>query len=271
MALVEYELRGHVAVLTLNRPEKRNALNDAMLEELEQAAKRASSEAKAAIICGHGKHFCAGLDLEEQSGKSVMQGIEGSRMWHRVFSYIQRGKIPYFSALHGAVIGGGLELASVSHIRIAETNTFFAMPEGQRGIFVGGGGSVNLTRLIGVSRMSDLMLTGRVYNAAEAERAGIVNYLVDTDNLMDKAMELAERAAENAPLSNYAIINGLQRIHDSGYDEGLFFESMIASLTQSTPEATERMRAFVEKRAARIEAPTKAPTNSPTGGGNDER
>lgn len=257
MALVEYELRDKVAVLTLNRPEKRNAMSDAMLVDLGQAVSRAASEAQAAVIRAHGEHFCAGLDLAEQSEKTVMQGIAGSRSWHDTFSRIQRGNIPYFAALHGAVVGGGLELAAVTHVRVAETGAFFALPEGQRGIFVGGGGSVNVSRLMGVGRMTDLMLTGRVLNVDEAERAGIVNYVVPAEDLFDKTLELAAKSTENAPLSNYAIINGLQRIHDSGYDEGLFFESMIASLTQSTPEAIERMRAFVEKRAGRVEKPTK--------------
>jgi enoyl-CoA hydratase/carnithine racemase len=252
MALVEYELKNNVAVLTLNRPEKRNALSDAVIADLDKAAKRAASEAKAVVVQALGEHFCAGLDLAEHSEKTVMEAIAGSRNWHTVFSSFQRGNIPYFSALHGAVVGGGLELAAATHIRVADQSTFFGMPEGQRGIFVGGGGSVNITRLMGVSRMTDMMLTGRVLDAEEAERAGIINYLVDADNLFDKAFELASKSAENAPLSNYATINALQRIHDSGYDEGLFFESMIASLTQSTPEAIEGMRAFVEKRAGKV-------------------
>jgi (methylthio)acryloyl-CoA hydratase len=129
------------------------------------------------------------------------------------------------------------------------------MPEGQRGIFVGGGGSVNITRLLGVPMMTDMMLTGRVLDAGQGERLGVVNYLTDARGGMAKAMELARKIAGNAPLSNYVTINALQRIHDSGYDEGLFFETMIASLTQSTPEAIERMRAFVEKRAARLDIP----------------
>jgi len=256
MALVDYELRGDIAVLRLNRPDKRNAMNDAMLADLGVAADRASEEAKAAVICGNGKHFCAGLDLLEHSRKSVLEGISGSRSWHAVFSRIQRGKIPFVAALHGAVVGGGLELASNAHIRVADTETYFAMPEGQRGIFVGGSGSVNITRLMGVARMMDLMLTGRVLSAEEAERCAIVTYVTDPGETFDKAMELAEKIAGNAQLSNYITINGLQRIHDSGYDEGLFFESMVASLTQNTPEAIERLQAFIEKKAKRLDIPT---------------
>lgn len=255
MALVSYELRGDIAVVRLNRPEKRNALSDAMLSELDGAVARAADEAKVGVICGAGTHFSAGLDLAEQSEKDVMQGIAGSRHWHAVFSRIQRGRIPYVAALHGAVVGGGLELAANAHVRVADPQTHFAMPEGQRGIFVGGGGSVNITRLLGVARMMDLMLTGRVMRVDEAERIGVVTYVAEAGGVLDKALEIAGAIAGNAPLSNYVTINGLQRIHDSGYDEGLFFESMLAALTQSTPEAIERMRAFVEKRAARLDIP----------------
>ncbi|WP_346772401.1 crotonase/enoyl-CoA hydratase family protein [Chelativorans sp. AA-79] len=255
MPLVTYELADDVAVLTLSRPEKRNAMSDAMLGDLGDAVDRAAREAKAGVLRGEGQHFCAGLDLAEHVDKSLMEGIAGSRGWHAVFNRIQRGTIPYFVALHGAVVGGGLELAAVGHVRVAEPNTYFALPEGQRGIFVGGGGSVNVARLIGVSRMMDMMLTGRVLSVEEAERYGAVSYLAEPGGAFAKAMELARRAAGNAPLSNYLIINALQRIHDSGHDEGLFFESMIASLTQGTPEAHERLRAFLDKKAARLAIP----------------
>lgn len=255
MALVEYDLQDDIAVIRINRPEKRNAMSDALLAALAEAIDRAAGEAKVAVVGTTGAHFCAGLDLAEQSGKTLMEGIDGSRSWHAVFSRIQRGSIPYVAAMRGAVIGGGLELAATAHIRVAEPDTFFAMPEGQRGIFVGGGGSVNITRLLGVARMTDMMLTGRVLDVREGERLGVVNYVTEAGGGLDKAIELARRIAGNAPLSNYVTINALQRIHDSGYDEGLFFETMIASLTHSTPEAVERMRAFVEKRAARLDVP----------------
>lgn len=255
MSLLRYENLGDIALLRLDRPQKRNAISDTMVAALGKAVDRAQKEAKVGVIAAEGEHFCAGLDLSEQSEKSVMEGIWGSREWHAVFNRIQRGRIPFIAALQGGVIGGGLELAAAAHLRVAEPNAFFALPEGQRGIFVGGGGSVNITRLLGVPRMTDMMLTGRVLDAREAERIGIVNYLAEKNGALDMAMELARKIAGNAPLSNYAIINALQRIHDSGHDEGLFFESMIASLTQSTPEAIDRMRAFVEKRAARVAAP----------------
>lgn len=255
MALVDYELSDGVAVLRLNRPDKRNALSDALLAALGEAADRAAVEARAGVIAAEGAHFSAGLDLAEQSGKDLAQAIAGSRSWHAVFARIRLGAIPWVAALKGAVIGGGLELAAATHIRVAEPGTFFAMPEGQRGIFVGGGGSVSITRLMGVARMTDMMLTGRVVSVEEAERWGVVSYIAEPGGALDRAVGLARAIAGNAPLSNYAIVNGLQRIHDSGYDEGLFFETVLASLTHATPDAIERMRAFVEKRAGKVGAP----------------
>lgn len=255
MKFVSYELSGEIAIIRLIRPEKRNAISDAVIAELADASDRARADAKAAVITGEGDHFCAGLDLAEHAEKTAIEGIEGSRRWHEVFQRIQRGPIPYIAALHGAVVGGGLELAACAHLRVADETAFIALPEGKRGIFVGGGGSVSISRLMGVARMTDLMLTGRVLSAKEGERIGVLNYLTPKGDALEKAIELARSAAENAPLSNYAVINALQRIHDSGYDEGLFFESMIASFTQTTPDAKERLREFLEKRAARLDIP----------------
>lgn len=255
MAFVSYREEEGIAFVTLSRPDKRNALSDAVLNDLSACADRAEAEARAVVLSGAGEHFSAGLDLAEHAEKSVMEGIAGSRGWHAVFRRIQYGRIPWVAALHGGVIGGGLELAAVCHVRVADATAFFALPEGQRGIFVGGGGSVSISRLMGTARMMDLMLTGRVLGAGEAERAGVVTYLEPAGGALARATELARAAASNAPLSNYAIINALPRIRDSGQDEGLFFESMIASLTSGTPEAQERLRAFVEKRAARVAAP----------------
>ncbi|PCI84436.1 MAG: enoyl-CoA hydratase [Hyphomicrobiales bacterium] len=256
MKNIKYELKDGIACIELIRPEKRNAISDAMLAELGEAVDKAAQEASAAVLYGSGDHFCAGLDLAEQVTKSSIQGIEGSRSWHAVFTRMQRGSIPYFSALQGAVVGGGLELAAATHVRVADNTAFFALPEGQRGIFVGGGGSVNITRLMGVARMMDLMLTARVLSAEEAEKYALVTYVCDEGGAFDKAFELAQQASKNAALSNYCIINALPRINNSGYDEGLFFESMIASFTQTSPEAKERLSAFLAKKAERLNIPS---------------
>lgn len=253
--LVTYEMRGDVALLGLNRPDKRNAISDRFVEAIHDAVLRASPEAKAGVIHGHGTHFCAGLDLSEHSEKPLFEAVKGSRRWHAVFDAIERGTIPFVSAISGAAVGGGFELAAATAIRVAETNAFFALPEGQRGIFVGGGGSVRIARLIGPARMGDMMLTGRVLDAVTMEAWGGVSYVVEPGESVDKAVELAERMAGNAEFTNYAILNALPRIADMSSEDGLFTESMVASLATMTPEAKQRLKDFLEKRAAKVEAP----------------
>ena len=131
------------------------------------------------VIHGIGDHFSSGLDLSELTEHDATEGLRHSQMWHRVFDRIQYSRVPVIAALKGAVIGGGLELACAAHIRVAEPSAYFALPEGQRGIFVGGGGSVRLPRLIGVARMTDMMLTGRVYSATEGSAYGFSQYLTE--------------------------------------------------------------------------------------------
>ncbi len=256
--LVAYHLEGPIALIGLNRPAKRNALSDAMVDELRAAVLRAGGEAKVGIIFGHGDHFSAGLDLAEHIERSPIDGIHHSRKWHAIFEQIERGAIPFLSALHGAVVGGGMELAAATQIRIADDSAFFALPEGQRGIFVGGGGSVRVARLVSAARMADMMLTGRVLSAPEAERANFVQYVTGRGEALAKAKELAARIAGNAPLSNFAIVNALPRIQDMAHDDGLFFESLMAAMTQTSPEALERLRAFLDKRAERLAIPDEA-------------
>jgi enoyl-CoA hydratase/carnithine racemase len=175
-----------------------------------------------------------------------------SRMWHAALESLQFGPVPVVAALQGAVVGGGLELASACHIRVADETTFYALPEGSRGIFVGGGGSVRIPRLIGVARMTDMMLTGRVYNAQEGERIGLAQYLVPQGNAFAKALELAQRIAQNAPLTNYALTHVLPRIADQPADQGFMTEAMMAAIAQSAPEAKQRVRDFLEGRAAKV-------------------
>ncbi len=255
MGLVTFEREGAIALVGLNRPDKRNALSDALIDALEAAIARAEAEAKAAVLFGHGPHFSAGLDLAEHVERTPLEGVANSRRWHEVFGRIQRGRIPWFAALHGAVVGGGLELASAAHVRVADRTAFFALPEGQRGIFVGGGASVRTVRLIGVARMTDLMLTGRTLDSEKAEAWGLVSYVVPEGQARAKALELAAQAAANAPFSNYAIIQALPRIAEVGIDEGLFMESFVASMTAAAPEAEERLKAFLTKKAAKVARP----------------
>ena len=156
------------------------------------------------------------------------------------------------AALHGAVIGGGLELAIACHIRVADRSTFYALPEGQRGIFVGGGASVRLPRLIGLARMQDMMLTGRTYGAEEGERAGFAQYLVDEGQAFARAMEVAQRAAETAPLTTFAVLQALALIAEAGPRTGSMTESLMAAIASSDPDAKGRLHEFLGGRARKV-------------------
>ena len=253
---IQLELRGEhkeVAVIRLTRPKKRNALNDGLVIAIRAIFDTLPSTVRAAVIEGEGEHFCAGLDLSELSERDAGQGLYHSRMWHAALERVQFGPVPVIAALHGAVVGGGLELASACHIRVADETTFYALPEGSRGIFVGGGGSVRIPRLIGTARMTDMMFTGRVYNAQDGERVGFAQYLVPTGTAFDKAFELAVRIAQNAPLTNYALMHALPRIAEQPSDQGFFTEAMMAAIAQSAPEAKARVTAFLEGRAAKVQ------------------
>jgi enoyl-CoA hydratase/carnithine racemase len=253
---IRLEIRGEhneVAVIRLTRQKKRNALNDGLILALRNLFENLPGTVRAAVIDGEGEHFCAGLDLSELQERDASQGMHHSRMWHAALERVQFGPVPVVAALHGAVVGGGLELASACHIRVADESTFYALPEGSRGIFVGGGGAVRIPRLIGAARMADMMFTGRVYNAQDGERIGLAQYLVPTGSAFARAFELAERIACNAPLTNYALMHALPRIAEQPADQGLFTEAMMAAIAQSAPEAKERVRDFLEGRAAKVQ------------------
>jgi enoyl-CoA hydratase/carnithine racemase len=248
-------LRGEqseVAVITLNRPAKRNALNDGLILAIRDAFQNLPQSVRAAVVDGSGEHFCAGLDLSELSERDASEGVFHSRMWHAALECVDKGTVPVVAALHGAVVGGGLELASACHIRVADETTFYALPEGTRGIFVGGGGAVRVPKLIGAARMTDMMLTGRVYNAADGERIGLAQYLVPTGTALDKAIELATRIAGNARMTNFALMHALPRIAEQPADHGLFTEALMASIAQSAPEAKERVQAFLQGKAEKV-------------------
>ena len=249
------EIDDDVAVLTLDRARKRNALDDATVRGLESFFTTPPANVRAAVLTGDGDHFCAGLDLSQLSESSVEDGLHHSRMWHRAMGAIQSGCLPVVSVLKGAVIGGGLELASATHLRVAEPSAFYALPEGQRGLFLGGGGTVRLSRLIGVSRMTDLMLTGRVYDAEEGQAAGLSHYLVGEGEGLTTARTLASKAAGIAPLTTYAVLQTLPRIADIGPHEGYLMESLMAAVASSAEAAQRLMREFLEGRAARVAAP----------------
>lgn len=260
-AFITYELRGPVALIGLNRPDKRNAINEAVVTQLRDAVVRAGDEADVGVLYGHGSNFCAGLDLAEALGRAtgdIPRPRKRKRhSWHEIFDIIARGPIPFVSALHGAVLGGGLELATATHIRVADESTFFGLPEAQRGIFVGGGGTVRIQRIIGYSVMADMMLTGRVLSTTEAERLNLVRYIVPDGQSLEKAVELANKIAQNSPETNWRITNVLPRINDLAHDDGLFMEYLNSNM-QRSPETAERLREFLEGRAKPVAAPNQS-------------
>jgi (methylthio)acryloyl-CoA hydratase len=250
--LLRIEHDDSVLHLRLNRPAKRNAISDTLIQQLHTAVVNLPPSVRAVVISGEGDHFCAGLDLSELVARDIHSAVLHSRMWHAAFDAIQFGRVPVVAALHGAVVGGGLELASACHLRVADDSAYFGLPEGQRGIFVGGGGSVRVPRLMGVARMADMMLTGRVYDADEGHTAGLVQYRVPQGQALERAMTLARKVASTAPMTAYAVMHALPRIAEQSPQEGLFTESLMAAVAESTPEAQDRLRAFLEGRAGKV-------------------
>ncbi|MGV8873099.1 MAG: acetoacetate--CoA ligase [Rhodococcus sp. (in: high G+C Gram-positive bacteria)] len=252
-----FERRGAVGILTLDRPRKRNALNDDTILALGEFFRNPPEGVAAIVLTASGGHFCAGLDLAELGERDAVGGLHHSRMWHKALGEMADGTVPVIAALRGAVVGGGLELAAAAHIRVAEASTFFALPEGQRGLFVGGGASVRVPRLIGVARMQDMMLTGRVLSAEEGERVGLASYLVADGAADARALELAEKISANSPVTNYAVLHALPRIAEVGQDEGLMMESLMAAVAQSSTEAKTKMAEFLDGSGPKVTAAEK--------------
>ena len=225
------ERQGAIALLHLARPQKRNALDDAMVLGIEAFFSELPGDVKAVVLAGDGEHFSAGLDLGELTRRDIAASIAHSQMWHRAFDAIEFGRVPVVCVLHGAVVGGGLELAAATHIRIAERSAYYALPEGSRGIYVGGGASVRLPRLIGTARMMDMMLTGRTHDAEEGQAIGISQYVVAPGAGLPKAIELARRIAEQDPASGYLM------------------EALMSAIASGDAQAQQRLQDFLEKRA----------------------
>ncbi|WP_210325357.1 crotonase/enoyl-CoA hydratase family protein [Mesorhizobium silamurunense] len=245
-----------VWVVTLNRPTKRNALDANTIEELVDffsTAPRAG--VRAIVLAGSGDHFCAGLDLIEhhQADRSPADFMHICLRWHEAFNKMEYGGVPIIAALNGAVVGGGLELASAAHIRVMDKTTYFALPEGQRGLFTGGGATIRVTDLVGKSRMIDMMLTGRVYQGQEAVDLGLAQYIVEGSSF-EKALELAHKAAQNLPLSNFAICSAVSHMQNMSALDAAYAEAVVAGVVNTQPEARSRLAAFADKSAARVRA-----------------
>ena len=194
------------------------------------------------VLSAQGKHFCAGLDLHEHYDKdrTPTEFMKMCQNWHRTFDLIQFSGIPVVAALQGAVVGGGLELAAATHVRIAEPSTFFALPEGQRGIFTGGGATVRVGRIITPARMVDMMLSARTYDAQRGLDVGLAHEIVAEGQGFARAKTLAHQIATHPPMTNFAIVTGISRINDMSSTDGLFAEALlISSILQIKPHLSK--------------------------------
>ncbi|KIC21503.1 methylthioacryloyl-CoA hydratase [Leisingera sp. ANG-Vp] len=243
-----------VYVVTLNRPSKRNALDVATIEELVRFFSNAhQGGVKAVVLAGEGDHFCAGLDLVEhwKEDRSPDDFMHVCLRWHEAFNKMEYGGVPVIAALKGAVVGGGLELASAAHVRVMDQTTYFALPEGQRGIFTGGGATIRVSDMIGKYRMIDMILTGRVYQGQEAVDLGLAQYITEGSSF-DKALELADKVAQNLPLTNYAICSAISHLNNMSGMDAAYAEAVVAGVVNTQPAARERLEAFANKTAARV-------------------
>jgi enoyl-CoA hydratase/carnithine racemase len=245
---VLFEIKDRIAFVTLNRPEKRNAFSKVVFEGLDRAFASLTNSVRAVVISGAGKHFCAGLDLAEHEHSEPFESVLNSRAGHSLFTRIRDCGRPVISAMHGAVIGGGMELVCSTHIRVADETAFFELPEGRRGIFVGGGASVSVAKVIGTSRLTEMMLTGRRIDALMAERLGLAHYVCKAGEALAKAIELADKVASNAPISNFMMLQALMHIGDMPAEPGYFTESLAQALTLTSADAKAGIQAFLEKR-----------------------
>lgn len=242
-----------IATVSLNRPEKRNALDEATIDELiDIFATLPRAGVRAAILRANGDHFSAGLDLVEHyhAKRGPADFMHVCLRWHEAFNKMEYGGVPVIAALKGAVVGGGLELASAAHIRVMDEGTYFGLPEGQRGLFTGGGATIRVADLIGKARMIDMMLTGRLYRGEEAVSVGLAQYRVADSEA--KARELALAAAQNPPLSNFAICSAISHMQNMSALDASYAESVVAGMVNTQEAAQARLSAFAKGTAQKI-------------------
>jgi enoyl-CoA hydratase/carnithine racemase len=255
MPNLEIETRGKIALLTLNRPERRNAIDDATIEQIERFFTRPPQSVRAVVLRAAGDHFCAGLDLQEHYdlNRGPVEFMRMCQNWHRAFDAMQFGSIPVIAALKGAVVGGGLEIAAATHVRVAEKSTFFALPEGQRGVFTGGGATVRVARIMTPARMIDMMIAARTYDVQRGYEVGLAHEIVENGEGEKRAIAIAEAAAEHYDVTNFAILTGISRINDMSTTDGLFAESLLAGMVMTNPDLRPSLETFFAKKAPRLE------------------
>lgn len=250
-----FDLAGGIARVTINRPDKLNALNATVIRELGEAAGRIATDPaiRGAIVTGAGpKAFVAGADIAELAGQTPLEGKARALTGQGVFRRLERCGKPVIAAVNGFALGGGCELAMACHLRIAAEHAKFGQPEVKLGIGPGYGGTVRLPRLVGKGRALELLLTGAPISAEEAYRIGLVNRVVPADRLLDETETVLRAILANAPLALGACLDAVETGGDLGVEEALLQEANLFGLLSATVDMREGMQAFLEKREARF-------------------
>lgn len=245
---VKLEFDGEMAVITLNRPEKLNALDTVTRKELLKSFSEVEEKARVAIITGSGKAFAAGADINELLQRDPIAALEAAKLGTELFTRIEESDIVSIAAVNGYALGGGCELAMACDIRIASRKAKFGQPEINIGIIPGAGGTQRLPRLVGLGMAKKLVLTGEMIDAEEALRVGLVEEIVDEDKLMERAKEIARKILEKPPLTVKLAKRALNASRSMSLPDGLRYELSLFSILFSTEDAKEGMRAFLEKR-----------------------
>lgn len=248
---VQLERRGHVALVTMSRPEALNAFNTEQLQAMLARVREVSEDSsiRAAVLTGEGRRaFAAGADIKEMSTKSPQEGRAFADLGHAVTRAIENAPQPWIAAVNGFALGGGCEMALACDIRLASANAQLGQPEVGLGIPPGWGGTQRLSRLIGKGMASDLIFTGRRIDADEALRVGLVNAVYPQEDLLEKALELAELIASNAPQAVSLSKRAIRYADDVDLNSGLEYEVQAFAFTFATDDQREGMAAFIEKR-----------------------
>lgn len=248
---LQFDVADRIATITVNRPDKLNALNDATIAELGRAIDEANAreDVGAVLLTGAGRSFVAGADISELESQSPLEALKRARAGQAIFRRFETSPKPTVAAVNGFALGGGCELAMSCHIRIASEKAKLGQPEVKLGIVPGYGGTQRLPRLVGRGPALRLLLTGEMIDAAEAWRLGLVDQVVAPDALMDTTRALLQSMLANAPLALAGCIEALNRGLDVDLEEGCTIESDFFGLLSATSDMREGMKAFLEKRA----------------------
>jgi enoyl-CoA hydratase len=250
---INVEIEDHVALVTLNRPDALNALNDQLLKELAKALQelQANDKARCIVLTGSEKAFAAGADIKMMSEKSFVDVFK-SDLFGPEPAAITGIRKPIIAAVSGYALGGGCELAMMCDFIIASDTAKFGQPEINLGVMAGLGGSQRLARFIGKSKAMDMNLTGRFMDAEEAERSGLVSRVVPAKKLKEEALNAANKIAEKSMITTMAVKESVNRSYEVPLSEGLLFERRVFHALFATDDQSEGMSAFMEKREAQF-------------------